>query len=165
MQRHQPDHMQTICTSLQTDNHTNTINSRRWRAVMEEVDKRCSEFCVTVGTATRTASILTNSRLNALAVTFSWPSGQEQHQYILQCELPKTPLGPSTTSSMLRCSCHISANTYWCCPRRPRCVFLSAWGGRGVSGSLVSSPTGNWWTRDRESTPDCRLLRHNNQLL
>ena len=24
MQWHQPDHMQTICTSLQTDNHTNT---------------------------------------------------------------------------------------------------------------------------------------------
>ena len=26
MQWHQPDHMQTICTSLQTDNHTNTLS-------------------------------------------------------------------------------------------------------------------------------------------
>ena len=26
------------------------IESRRWRAVMEDVDKGCSEFCVTVGT-------------------------------------------------------------------------------------------------------------------
>ena len=26
MQWHQLDHMQTICTSLQTDNHTNTLN-------------------------------------------------------------------------------------------------------------------------------------------
>ena len=32
-----------------------TIKSIRWRAVMEEVDKRCSKFCVTVGTATRMA--------------------------------------------------------------------------------------------------------------
>jgi len=26
MQWHQLDHMQTICTSLQTDNHTNTLS-------------------------------------------------------------------------------------------------------------------------------------------
>jgi len=26
-----------------------TIKSRRWRAVMEEVEKGCREFCVTVG--------------------------------------------------------------------------------------------------------------------
>jgi len=32
-----------------------TIESRRWRAVVEEVDKGCSEFCTTVGTVTRTA--------------------------------------------------------------------------------------------------------------
>jgi len=31
-----------------------TIKSRRWQAVMEEVDKGCSEVCVTVGTVTRT---------------------------------------------------------------------------------------------------------------
>ena len=36
-----------------------TIKSRRWRAVMEAVAKGCSEFCVTVGTATRTANPLT----------------------------------------------------------------------------------------------------------
>ena len=34
--------------------------------VMEEVDKGCSEFCVTVGTVTRIASILIHSRLKAL---------------------------------------------------------------------------------------------------
>ena len=27
-----------------------TTKSRRWQAVMEEVDKGCSEFCITVGT-------------------------------------------------------------------------------------------------------------------
>ena len=35
---------------------------------MEEVDIGCSEICVTVGTATRTAGILIYSRLKALAV-------------------------------------------------------------------------------------------------
>jgi len=35
-----------------------STKSRSWRAVMEEVDKGGSEFCVTVGTATRTAGIL-----------------------------------------------------------------------------------------------------------
>jgi len=38
-----------------------TTKSRRWRAVMEEVDKGCSEFCTTVGTVTRTAGILIQS--------------------------------------------------------------------------------------------------------
>jgi len=52
-----------------------TIKSRRWRAIMEEVDKGCGEFCVTVHTATRTASILIHSRLKALAVNLSRPSG------------------------------------------------------------------------------------------
>jgi len=46
-----------------------TIKSRRWRAVTEEVDKGCRELCVTVGTVTRTASILIHSRLQALAVS------------------------------------------------------------------------------------------------
>jgi len=31
MQRHQLDHMQTICTSLQTDNHTNTSSFNFYR--------------------------------------------------------------------------------------------------------------------------------------
>jgi len=48
-----------------------TIRSRRWRAIMEEVDKGCSEFCITVGTVTRTASILIHSRLQELAVNLS----------------------------------------------------------------------------------------------
>jgi len=33
-----------------------TIKPRRWWAIMEEVDIGCSEFCVTAGTLTRTAS-------------------------------------------------------------------------------------------------------------
>ena len=41
-----------------------------------EVDKRCSEFCVTVGTATRTAGILIHVRLQALAVNLSQPSSR-----------------------------------------------------------------------------------------
>jgi len=41
---------------------------------MEEVDKGCSKFCITVGTVTRTASILTHSQLMALAVNLSQPS-------------------------------------------------------------------------------------------
>ena len=54
-----------------------TIKSRRWRAVMEVVDKGCSnEFCVTVGTAASTADILIHSRLKALAVNLSQPSGR-----------------------------------------------------------------------------------------
>ena len=52
-----------------------TMKFRRWQAVMEEVDKGCSEFCVTVGTATRTVSILIYRWLKALAVNLSWPSG------------------------------------------------------------------------------------------
>jgi len=52
------------------------IKSRRWRAVMEEVDKGCSEFCITVGTVTRTAGILIHSWLKALAVNLSWPPGR-----------------------------------------------------------------------------------------
>jgi len=51
------------------------LRPRRWRAIMEEVDKGCSEFCVTAGTVTRTAGILIRSRLKALAVNLSWPSG------------------------------------------------------------------------------------------
>ena len=43
---------------------------------MEEVDKGCSEFCITVDTctATRTAGILIRSRLKALAVSLSRPT-------------------------------------------------------------------------------------------
>jgi len=48
---------------------------RRWQAVMEEVDKGCSEFCVTVGTATRTVSILIYRWLKVLAVNLSQSSG------------------------------------------------------------------------------------------
>jgi len=33
-----------------------TIKSRRWRAVMEEVDKGCSIFCIRIGTATTRCS-------------------------------------------------------------------------------------------------------------
>ena len=47
-----------------------TVKFRRWRALMEEVDKGCSEFCATVGTVTRTVSILIHSRLKALALNF-----------------------------------------------------------------------------------------------
>jgi len=53
-----------------------TIKSRRWRAAMEEVDKGCSEFCVTVGTVTRTASILIRSWIKVRAVYLSHPSGR-----------------------------------------------------------------------------------------
>ena len=41
-----------------------------------EVDKGCSEFRVSVGTVTRTASILIHSQLKALAVNLSQPSGR-----------------------------------------------------------------------------------------
>ena len=51
-----------------------TIKSRRWRAIMEEIDKGCSEFYVTVGVVTRTVGILIHSRLKALAVNLSQPS-------------------------------------------------------------------------------------------
>ena len=43
-----------------------------WRAVMKEVDRGCSEFCIAVGTVTRTAIMLihshthTHTRLMAL---------------------------------------------------------------------------------------------------
>ena len=53
-----------------------TIKIGRWQAVMEEVNKGCGEFCITVGTATRTAGILIHSRLKALAVNLSRPSGR-----------------------------------------------------------------------------------------
>ena len=53
-----------------------TIKSRRWRAIMQEVDKECSEFYVTVGTATRTSGILIHSRTKALAVDLSRSSGR-----------------------------------------------------------------------------------------
>jgi len=43
---------------------------------MQEVDKGRSELCVTVGTATRIASMLIHSRLKVLAVNLSQPSGQ-----------------------------------------------------------------------------------------
>jgi len=44
--------------------------------VVNGCSKGCSEFCVTVGTATRTASILIHSRSNALAVNLSQPFGR-----------------------------------------------------------------------------------------
>ena len=44
-----------------------TIKSRRWQIIMEEVDKGCSTFCITVGTVTRIAGILIHSRLKVLA--------------------------------------------------------------------------------------------------
>jgi len=40
-----------------------TIKSRRWQAIVEDVDKGFSEFCVTVGTVTRTVGILIHSQL------------------------------------------------------------------------------------------------------
>jgi len=43
---------------------------------MEEVDRRCSEFCITVSTVIRTAGILIHSRLKVLAVNLSRPSGR-----------------------------------------------------------------------------------------
>ena len=49
-----------------------TIKSRRWQAVMEEVDKGCSEFCVTVGTVIRTAGILIHSRPTLVVCQLSW---------------------------------------------------------------------------------------------
>ena len=49
-----------------------TIKSRRWRAIMREVDKGCSEFCVTLSTV----GILIHSRLKALAVNLSQPSAR-----------------------------------------------------------------------------------------
>jgi len=52
-----------------------SIKSRRWQAVMEEVDKGRSEFCITVGTVTRIASILIQL-VKALAVNLSRPSGR-----------------------------------------------------------------------------------------
>ena len=39
---------------------------------MEEVDKGCIEFCIIVGTVTRTAGILIHSQLKALTVNLSW---------------------------------------------------------------------------------------------
>jgi len=53
-----------------------TTKSRRKQAVMEDVDRGCSEFCLTVGTVTRTAGILIHSWLKALAVNLSQPFGQ-----------------------------------------------------------------------------------------
>ena len=50
-----------------------SIKSRRWPAVVEEVYKGCSKFCVTIGTVTRIASILIHSRLKVLAVNLSQP--------------------------------------------------------------------------------------------
>jgi len=49
-----------------------SIKSRRWRAVMEEVDKGCSNFSIIVDTA----GILIHSQLKALAVNLSQPSGR-----------------------------------------------------------------------------------------
>ena len=53
-----------------------TMKSRKRQAVMEVVDKGCSEFCATVSTVTRTACILIHTRLKALAVNLSRPSGR-----------------------------------------------------------------------------------------
>jgi len=53
-----------------------TIKSRRWQAVMEEVDKGCSKFCITIGTLTRTIGVLICSWLKVFAVNLSQPSGQ-----------------------------------------------------------------------------------------
>ena len=53
-----------------------TTKSRRWQAITQEVDKGCSEFCVTVGTVTRNASILIHRLLKAMVVNLSWPSGR-----------------------------------------------------------------------------------------
>ena len=55
-----------------------TIKSSRRRAAIEEVDKGCSEFCVTVGTATRTAGVLIqiHSWLKSLGVNLSQPSSR-----------------------------------------------------------------------------------------
>ena len=53
-----------------------TIKSRSRRAITEEVDKGCSEFCKTVDTITRTAGILIYSQLKPLAVNLSRSSGR-----------------------------------------------------------------------------------------
>jgi len=48
------------------------IKPSRCRAIMEEVDKGCSEFCVSVGMVTRTAGI----QFKKLAVNQSRPFGR-----------------------------------------------------------------------------------------
>ena len=56
---------------------------------MEEVNKGCSKFCVTVDIVTRTAGILIHRQLNALAVHFVKPAIQ------LICKLDLTTLASS----------------------------------------------------------------------
>ena len=68
--------MDVVCAYYELVIFPSTIKSRRWRTVMEEVDKGCRKFCITVGTVIRTAGILIHSRLKALAVNLSQPSGR-----------------------------------------------------------------------------------------
>ena len=68
--------MDVACVYYELVIFPGTIKSRRWRTVLEEVDKGCSKFCITVGTATRTAGILIHSQLKRLAVNLSCPSGR-----------------------------------------------------------------------------------------
>jgi len=42
-QWHQLDHMQTICTLLQTDNHTNTSSVNVYRPDAESSEGKCSD--------------------------------------------------------------------------------------------------------------------------
>jgi len=41
MQWHQLDHMQTICTSLQTNNHTNTSSLNTGRMLILKPNQQC----------------------------------------------------------------------------------------------------------------------------
>ena len=63
-----PDSRLIVCASASVIFHC-TIKSRRWRAIMEEVDKGCKEFCVSVGTVTRTDGILIHSLRCLLCVS------------------------------------------------------------------------------------------------
>lgn len=49
-----------------------TIKSMRWQAVMDEVDKECSDFCVIVGTVTGTVGILIHCWLRAGRLADFW---------------------------------------------------------------------------------------------
>jgi len=54
-----------------------TTQSPRWQAMMDEVDKGCNDFYITVGTVTRTAGILIHSHRHWL-LNLSHPSGRLQ---------------------------------------------------------------------------------------
>jgi len=118
---------------------------------MEEVDKGCSEFCVSVATVIRTGSILIHSQLKTLAVNLSRPSsrlwlyaglvGSNNHQW-LKADLVVCVNPSSQSLRCLRQTVHTHCASVHQAAKLVAAFLRVAWVTVGLAESNGSLPPG-----------------------